>query len=73
MRGLLPANEWSWPIKGNRRLANQERADEKAIGKSTEAGKEGTIVHNAFAVVSYDDKAKQTRWHAYTGTLGFLT
>jgi hypothetical protein len=38
----------------------------EGLGKSTEAGKEGTIVHNAFAVASYDDKAKQIRWHAYT-------
>src|SRR5262249_7815182 len=27
---------------------------------------EGNIVHNAFAVVSYDEKAKQYRFQAYT-------
>jgi hypothetical protein len=38
----------------------------EGLGKSKYPGKEGTIVHNAFAIVSYDDKAKQIRWHAYT-------
>ena len=38
----------------------------EGLGKSKDPGKEGTIIHNAFAIVSYDDKAKQIRWHAYT-------
>lgn len=36
------------------------------LGKSKDAANEGAVVHNAFAVVSYDDKTKQVRWHAYT-------
>jgi hypothetical protein len=28
----------------------------------------GAVVHNAFAVVSYDDRAKRYRFQAYTGT-----
>lgn len=38
----------------------------EGLGKSKDPGKEGTIIHNAFAIVSYDDTAKQIRWHAYT-------
>lgn len=36
------------------------------LGKSKDPGREGAIIHQAYAVVSYDDKAKQFRWHAYT-------
>lgn len=38
----------------------------EGLGKSKDPGKEGAIIHNAFAIVSYDDKAKQIRFHAYT-------
>ena len=38
----------------------------EGLGKSKDPGKEGKIIHNAFAIVSYDDKVKQIRWHAYT-------
>jgi hypothetical protein len=36
------------------------------LGKSKDPGREGAIIHQAYAVVSFDDKAKQFRWHAYT-------
>jgi hypothetical protein len=38
----------------------------EGLGRSKDPGKEGAIIHNAFAIVSWDDKAKQVRWHAYT-------
>jgi hypothetical protein len=38
----------------------------EGLGKSKDPGREGAIIHNAFAIVSWDEKAKQIRWHAYT-------
>jgi len=35
--------------------------------RPSENGREGAVVHNAFAVVTYDDKAKRYRFQAYTG------
>lgn len=37
-------------------------------GVSTVAGQEGRIVHEAFAVVSFDSAAHQFRWRAYRAT-----
>jgi hypothetical protein len=35
------------------------------LGTSTDAGREGEIVHQAFAVVSYDSASAKLRWRAY--------
>lgn len=37
----------------------------EGLGKNAEPGHEGEIVHNAFAVVSYDADAKVFRWRAF--------
>jgi hypothetical protein len=37
----------------------------EGLGKDKAPGKENVVVHNAFAVVSYDGPAKQFRWRAF--------
>lgn len=37
----------------------------EGLGKDKSPGRENVVIHNAFAVASYDDKTKQFRWHAF--------
>ncbi len=38
------------------------------LGTSTDAGRKGAIVHQAFALVSYDSAGKAYRWRAFRAT-----
>lgn len=38
------------------------------LGKSTDPGREGAVIHQAFAIVSYDSATKAYRWRAFRAT-----
>ena len=44
----------------------------EGLGRSTDASDAGTIIHNAFAVVSYDRDARVYRFRAYRANGNFV-
>lgn len=76
--GEWEGDGWILLGRGERRTFHQRETVRSAaggtvvvidgLGTSTDAGREGETVHQAFAVVTYDSATAKLRWRAYRAT-----